>query len=295
MSVDRLGDWRTVHMSEPLLPQFQGSSKTAHQRRVGVAESMETVSLWNLYYSYGELMEAASIFDVNLSAEHVWRMGHFSWLAAARLLVDRINLGNHYEMLESLLSALEQRNKTAIARTDWERRDAHECATPKIKRLIGALGDPGVAREIVIAEGKPFTAKAEVREFLERAETEVLVVDPYVGVGTLDCLRTVRFPIRLLTGANANSMEGGFDGALKAFQAEGFQIEVRQHGKLHDRHLVFNERCWLIGSSLKDAGRKAFHTTEIIDSKAEVLGALETKWASGSPYPPPLAAPPAVA
>jgi hypothetical protein len=37
-----------------------------------------------LYYSYGELMEAASIFDVTLSEEYVWRMGQFSWLAAAR-------------------------------------------------------------------------------------------------------------------------------------------------------------------------------------------------------------------
>src|SRR5580704_10116003 len=48
MSGDRLGDWRTVQVSEPLFPQFQGSSEPAHQRSVGVAESMETVSLWNL-------------------------------------------------------------------------------------------------------------------------------------------------------------------------------------------------------------------------------------------------------
>src|SRR5258708_9859690 len=105
-------------------------------------------------------------------------------------------------MLEALLSALEQRNKTAIARTDWERRDAHQCATPKIDRLLAALGEPGIAREVVIAEDKPFTAKAEVREFLEKAETEIFVVDPYIGVGTLDCLRTAKCPIRLLTGSH---------------------------------------------------------------------------------------------
>ena len=120
------------------------------------------------------------------------------------------------------------------------------------------------------------------------------MVDPYVGVGTLDCLRTLRFPIRLLTGSRGNSVEAGFDAALKAFQAEGFKIEVRQHEKLHDRHFAFNERCWLVGSSLKDAGKKAFHTTEIIDARAEVLGALETKWKEGSSYPqdPILASPP---
>jgi hypothetical protein len=239
-----------------------------------------------LYYSFDEFMEMASIFDVNLSEESIWKRGQFSWLAAARQLVEQIEHGNHYKMLEALLSALEQRNKTAIARTDWERRDAHQCATPKIEKLVAALGEPGIGREIVVAEEKPFTAKAEVREFLERAETPILVVDPYVGVGTLDCLRTTKSPIRLLTGSYGNSVEAGFEAALKAFQAEGFQIDVRQHGKLHDRHLAFNERCWLVGSSLKDAGKKAFHTTEIVDAKTEVIAALEAKWNSASAYPP---------
>jgi hypothetical protein len=195
-------------------------------------------------------------------------------------------------MLVSLLDAIEQRNMTAIARTDWERRDAHETARRKVEKLIADLREPGIAREIVVSENKPFTAKAEVREFLEKAETEIFVVDPYVGFGTLDCLRSVKSPIRLLTGSHANSIEDGFENALNAFRAEGFQIQVRRHAKLHDRHVIFNERCWLIGSSLKDAGRKAFHTMEIVDSKAQVIAALEAKWAAGATYPPPAAAVP---
>jgi hypothetical protein len=198
---------------------------------------------------------------------------------------ERVDHGNHYQMLESILGALEQHNKTAIARTDWERREAHQYATPKIDKLAAALGEPGVAREIVVAEDKPFTAKAEVREFLERAETPTLVVDPYIGVGTLDCFRAMKVPIRLLTGSQGNSIEGGFEDALKAFLGEGFKIEVRRHAKLHDRHIAFNERWWLVGSSLKDAGKKSFHTTEIVDAKAEVLAALEAKWDAGSAYP----------
>jgi hypothetical protein len=163
--------------------------------------------------------------------------------------------------------------------------DRCKYATPKIDKLIAALGEPGIAREIVVAEEKPFTAKAEVRKFLERAETPTLVVDAYIGVGTLDCFRTMKVPIRLLTGSQNNSIEAGFENALKAFQAEGFKIEVRRHAKLHDRHIAFNERCWLVGSSLKDAGKKAFHTMEIVDAKVEVLAALEAKWNGASPYP----------
>jgi hypothetical protein len=238
-----------------------------------------------LYYTHDELMEMAAIFDVKFENSVVWKTRNFNWLGAARQLVEQIDHGNHYQMLESILDALEQRNKTAIGRTDWERREAHQYATPKIEKLMAALREPGVAREIVVAEDKPFTAKSEVREFLEKAGTPTLVVDPYIGVGTLDCFRTMKVPIRLLTGAQNNSIEASFENPLKAFQTEGFTIEVRRHAKLHDRHIAFNDRCWLVGSSLKDAGKKAFHTTEIVDAKAEVLAALEAKWDEASPYP----------
>jgi len=51
--------------------------------------------------------------------ETIWAGNKFSWLAASRQLIEQVNRGNHYAMLEAILDALEQRNKTAIARTDW--------------------------------------------------------------------------------------------------------------------------------------------------------------------------------
>src|SRR5262249_37418073 len=68
-----------------------------------------------LYYTHDELMEMAAIFDVTFSDSTVWKSGNFSWLGAARQFVERIDRGNHYQMLESILGALEQRNKTATA------------------------------------------------------------------------------------------------------------------------------------------------------------------------------------
>ncbi len=67
------------------------------------------------YYSYHELMEAASIFDVTFFEESVWRGGQFNWLAAARQLVEQIDHGNHFNMLESLLMPL-KRNATNPSR-----------------------------------------------------------------------------------------------------------------------------------------------------------------------------------
>jgi hypothetical protein len=84
-------------------------------------------------------------------------------------------------------------------------------------------------------------------------------------------------PIRLLTGKNPQSIEDGFPAALATFEAEGRQIEVRRHAKLHDRHFIFNERCWLVGSSFKDAGRKAFNCIEMMDSTRAIVESADAK------------------
>jgi hypothetical protein len=91
--------------------------------------------------------------------------------------------------------------------------------------------------------------------------------------------------VRLLTGTQQNSIEAGFDTAKAAFCAEGHDLQVRRIQQIHDRHLVFNDRCWLVGGSLKDAGRKPFNCIEITDQKAIVVADLESKWFGGSPYP----------
>ncbi len=155
-----------------------------------------------------------------------------------------------------------------------------------ISRLAGALPSTGLPEEISVPENQPFTAKSQVRELLCTAETPVTVVDAYVGAGTLDCMRDVKHPIRLLTGDKAQSIETGFERALSDFIAEGRSIEVRQHSKLHDRYITFNDRCWLVGSSLKDAGKKSFNLIEFVDGKVPILAEIESKWGSARVYAP---------
>jgi len=71
----------------------------------------------------------------------------------------------------------------------------------------------------------------------------VFLLDNYVGISTLDCLRDVHHPIRIMTGQQKQSVENGFDAAVKDFRAEGRTIEVRRHAKLHDRYAYGFYRC----------------------------------------------------
>ena len=236
------------------------------------------------YYEPGELEEIAQLFGVELE-EQTWSRTKQGWLVVARQLVEKLEHGNHHALLQTILEQLDIRNTTAIAHTDWERRAAHQTLVPTIAALRTSFGEAAAPAEIAVSEGSPFSAKSQIRDLLATASTEVLVVDSYIGVGTLDCLRSVRQKIRLLTASLPNSIEAGFDAGLIDFVREGFQIEIRRGDMLHDRHLVFNERCWLVGSSLKDAGKKAFHCMEIVDMKVQVVGSLDAKWLAGKPYP----------
>lgn len=233
------------------------------------------------YYEASELEELCNSFDIGIENNG---LAHVETRLAKKLVMQSEH-GNNRRFLESIVPSLMSRCKEGIAKTDWQRRDFHEQMESRLQPLVVLMAEQKIPAEITVSENQPFSAKSKAREFLGQAETNVTIVDPYIGLGTLDCLRDVRFPIRVLTGDRENSIEIGLDKGLEAFCVEGRVIEVRRHAKLHDRYIVFNDRCWLAGSSLKDAGKKTFSMIEFADSKAMILAELDRKWANSKAWP----------
>tara|TARA_B100000315_G_C14522843_1_gene562399 strand:- start:646 stop:1263 length:618 start_codon:yes stop_codon:yes gene_type:complete len=201
-------------------------------------------------------------------------------------LTASLEQGNTRRLIDSLLDLAYNRNIDRVAHTSWERQDFHRSMSSVIREAQELLEISVAPSEIAVPAGNVFSAKSRVRELLQTATEDVFVVDPYVGLGTLDCLRNLTVPTRLLTGTHANSVEPDFHWAVTQFCAEGHQLQVRRVPQLHDRHIVFNGRCWLIGGSLKDAGKKPFNCIEITDQKAVVVADLEAKWQAGEPCSP---------
>lgn len=135
-----------------------------------------------------------------------------------------------------------------IAKTSWEARDFHEEMSTRLAKLRPLLEGAATPIEIAIPDERPFTAKSEIRELVAKANSQILLFDPYVGVSTLDCFRNVQQHLRILTGQSKQSVESGFEAAVKDFRSEVHLVEIRRHKMLHDRYLIFNDRCWLIGT-----------------------------------------------
>jgi len=243
--------------------------------------AQKLVAIFDAYFTPEELRELAALFEVHFETLDE---SEPKWLSVARELTSKLDQGNTRRLLDSLLDLADSLNNDGVAHTSYERQTFHQTMTPTIREAQKLLTSSAAPSEITVAAGSVFSAKSKVRELLETATADVFIVDPYVGLGTLDCLRNLTAPVRLLTGTQPNSIEAGFDRAIAAFRAEGHQLKIRRVQQLHDRHLVFNDRCWLVGGSLKDAGKKPFNCIEIIDQKAAVVADLENKWLSSDPY-----------
>lgn len=232
------------------------------------------------YVADEDLTELCGMLDVSLT----WGdRGEINHMKLARTLIEEVEQGNNRRLLDLVVTRGKARCLERIASTQWQQRESHEAMRPRIEELEAELDEPLAPSEVSTPAAHPFRAKSEVRTMLTAAETEVVVVDKWVGPGTLDCLIEVRHPIRLLTGDQDASIGSGFNRTLEEFRSEGAEIEVRRHPNLHDRHLVFNNRLWLLGSSLKDAGRKDFNLIEVVDSKKAIIRGIEAKWAEAKP------------
>jgi hypothetical protein len=233
------------------------------------------------YYTDPELMELTDGFGLDFSYNFNTGAQHVAW---ARSLIRAVEHGNNRRFLISLVTSLLSRalEGVAHARGD-ERRQHHQSMVDLLTPLESKLEAGGLPNELSVPEGNPFTAKSECRELLGQAETEVTIVDNWVGIGTLDCLREVKQFVKVLTGQHASSLADGFERALQDFKAEKHLVEVRRHPKLHDRYILFNNRCWLAGSSLKDAGKKSLNIIEVLDSKALIQAEVTKKWDESTP------------
>lgn len=224
------------------------------------------------YYGDDDLYQLSEEFGVEVEDDHLTNKP--AYMRLARTVISKVEHGNNRRFLESILSSLVSRARKGVAHTDWERRAHHQDMLSLLEGLEGDLRKAGLPNEIGVPENQPFTAKSEARQFLALAETEITVVDKWAGPSTLDCLADASQPIRLLT----HNLAQGFERVLHDFRAEGKTIEIRLHPKLHDRYILFNDRCWLIGSSLKDAGKKVFNIIEAVDIKSSISSDVETKW-----------------
>lgn len=115
----------------------------------------------------------------------------------------------------------------------------------------------------VFYEGQLWDACSFVEKLVARAKTSILLIDNWIGTGTLDMLAKKRkcVAVTLITSPRGNKLAAT---DFAKFTAQYGAIDVKTSTTFHDRFLIIdNKELYLIGASLKDLGRKCFAFTKL--------------------------------
>lgn len=183
--------------------------------------------------------------------------------------------GNKSEKISTVLRHYYRKDKTMFV-TCLETLIQHHQMNPKdIENLraytlrLGYIQDKHVVlspgREIVISEGRPYDAFQIIEKILLSAKKRIYIIDPYVDQSLFSLYFADVHPdveIRILT----KNMFDKFKAVARKFKDQRQNFEVRLSDDIHDRHILIDDRAWMFGQSLKDAGNKPLSIIEFEDS-----------------------------
>ena len=127
----------------------------------------------------------------------------------------------------------------------------------------------------VFYDGQLWDACSLVEGLIARAQSTILLIDSWIGVGTLDMLAKKRdgVDVNLVTSPHGNQLAAS---DIAKFNAQYPTLTVKTSTSFHDRFLIVDDKeLYLVGASLKDLGRKCFGFTrmdagEIANLKARI-------------------------
>jgi hypothetical protein len=126
----------------------------------------------------------------------------------------------------------------------------------------------------VFYDGQLWDACSLAERLIARARKSILLIDNWVGTGTLDLLVKKRKGVRVevVTSVRGNALAAS---DIEKFNAQYGGLVVRTSAAFHDRFLVIDDKeLYLVGASLKDLGKKCFAFTRL---DAHEIGGLKAR------------------
>ena len=140
----------------------------------------------------------------------------------------------------------------------------------RFDQIFAKMSEGEVPSYQIFYQGRFWDAKSLLIKFIRRAKKELIVIDAYPGVATLDMLakRGRGVKIELVTHSNGEMEESDFEAIGK--QCGKFTKTIC--GICHDRFIIVDQKeIFWTGASLKDAGRLTFAAAKL---GAEVIPGL---------------------
>ena len=165
-------------------------------------------------------------------------------------------MNSFVEMRKFLLS-----NREMFARLD--RVELKQLETDKkLEEVFDYIATTKEVKQKIFFNGQIYDAFSLMVELVEKAEKELILIDNYVDVNTLNILSKKKDGVNVLivTSGKGNLTDKDID----KFNSQYPKLTVKISKDFHDRFLIIDRKeVYHIGASIKDAGKKSFGITKL--------------------------------
>lgn len=197
-----------------------------------------------------------------------------SWASKSKQLIAKVDHGMSQEF-SKLMSKYERLKSKPVSKKG----ETEVLRNSIMKKVLEAkdylfLSDEGLTEirlEKAYEAGDPFAFIGDILSLIKKANQEILMIDPYMDDETfsffLSNLKSESVNVKLLIKPKKNKISKK---VLDSFRKSnpGINLEIRNSKEIHDRVLFIDDRCWVIGQSIKDAAtQKPTYMVEVEQQK----------------------------
>ena len=146
-------------------------------------------------------------------------------------------------------------------------------ADKKFDQLFEYVNTHAETNQKLFFDGQIYDAFSLLIELIQKADQEIILIDGYVDVSTLNLLAKKQTGVAVTIYTYKKTKLTAQD--VVTFNAQYPQLDVKNTNAFHDRFLILDGKTvYHIGASLKDAGKKCFGVTLMKDAKEELMKKL---------------------
>lgn len=176
-------------------------------------------------------------------------------------------LADNAFLLEKISSIEKRQIAGEIQRTNYQ-----EEADKKFEVIFNYIESHREDNQKIFFDGQIFDAFSLLTDIIGHAKTEIVLIDWYIDVATLNILAKKKTGVNIYAYTLPNARISAQD--VNNFNAQYPTLNVKKTTVFHDRFLVIDGvEGYHSGASLKDAGRKCFGINKIqgIDDIQEII------------------------
>ena len=147
----------------------------------------------------------------------------------------------------------------------------------RFDKVFQYIDDHAESEQKIFFDGQIYDAFSLITSIIRKAQKEIILIDGYVDVDTLNILakKNTGVDVKIYTYASAQLTKKD----ISNFNTQYPTLTVKKTQVFHDRFIILDGKtAYHIGSSIKDAGLKCFGITLLEDKGLvkELLGRLKT-------------------